>query len=177
MHSLPFGALKTAGAVGGNSLAVCPNSTPTCTCSETLPRPTRATKRACTWGQLGARFSIRETVATRGSCCTSNCRPYSHSKPTWCKGYPNLCLYEKGPLPPSDRIKSSFPIEVVGWPGDGFTIDSEMSGSKARHGTLKACATAAGRSESLVWDSLLRTTDRCRLRVGRQLFVTSAVSR
>ena len=33
-----------------------------------------------------------------------------------------------------------------GCPGDEFTIDSEMSGSKARHGTLKACATSLRRS-------------------------------
>jgi hypothetical protein len=32
-----------------------------------------------------------------------------------------------------------------------------MSGSKARHSTLKACATSPGRLESLVWDSLLAT--------------------
>ena len=30
---------------------------------------------------------------------------------------------------------------IVGCPGDKFTIDSEMSGSKARHSTLKARAT------------------------------------
>ena len=29
-----------------------------------------------------------------------------------------------------------------------------MSGSKARHGTLKACATSPGRQERFVWDSL-----------------------
>ena len=34
------------------------------------------------------------------------------------------------------------------------SIDSKMSGSKARHGTLKACATSPGRSKSLVWYSL-----------------------
>ena len=34
-------------------------------------------------------------------------------------------------------------------------MDSEMSGPKARHGTLKACPTSPGLSESLVWDSLL----------------------
>ena len=82
-RGLPSGDPKTAGAVGANSLVGCRNSTPTCTCSATLPPPIRATKRAYTWGQRAARSFIRETVATRGSCCTRNCRPYSRSKPTW----------------------------------------------------------------------------------------------
>ena len=66
--------------------------------------------------------------------------------------------------------------ELIGLGSEDNTIDSEMSGSKARHSTLKACttsrldvatngdtarkdacATSPGRSESLVlvWDSLL----------------------
>ena len=38
---------------------------------------------------------------------------------------------------------------LVDCPDDKCTIDAEMSGSKARHSTLKACATSQG-SESLV---------------------------
>ena len=47
--------------------------------------------------------------------------------------------------------------ELIGLGSEDNTIDSEMSGSKARQSTLKACATSPGRSESLVlvWDSLL----------------------
>ena len=48
---------------------------------------------------------------------------------------------------------------LVVCPGDEFTIDSEMSGSKARHSTVKARATSPGDQEILSGDSLLGLID------------------
>ena len=50
-------------------------------------------------------------------------------------------------VPASERF-------IVDCCGDKFTIDSEMSGSKATWRTLSACARSPGRSESL-WDSFV----------------------
>ena len=60
--------------------------------------------------------------------------------------------------PESRIIRRPGSSALVDCPGDEFTIDSEMSGSKARHSTLKACATSPGQSESLVWDRLLEAS-------------------
>ena len=60
--------------------------------------------------------------------------------------------------PESRIIRRPGSSALVDCPGDEFTIDSEMSGSKARHSTLKACATSSGQSESLVWDRLLEAS-------------------
>ena len=60
--------------------------------------------------------------------------------------------------PESRIIRRPDSSALVDCPGDEFTIDSEMSGSKARHSTLKACATSPGQSESLVWDRLLEAS-------------------
>ena len=60
--------------------------------------------------------------------------------------------------PESRIIRRPGSSALVDCPGDEFTIDSEMSGSKARHSKLKACATSPGQSESLVWDRLLEAS-------------------
>ena len=60
--------------------------------------------------------------------------------------------------PESRIIRRPGSSALVDCPGDEFTIDSEMSGSKARHSTLKAFATSPGQSESLVWDRLLEAS-------------------
>ena len=52
--------------------------------------------------------------------------------------------------------RSELPLTFTyhGCPGDEFTIDAEMSGWKARHRTLQACATSPG-PESVVCDGVL----------------------
>ena len=57
--------------------------------------------------------------------------------------------------------------ELVGCPGDEFTMDSEMSGSKARHSTLKACTTSPGRSETFCLGQLTRLAFGCLPRQAR----------
>ena len=51
-------------------------------------------------------------------------------------------------------------------------MDSEMSGFRARHGTLKARAPSPGRWEWFVWDSLLvqATAEQAALEVPRSRF-------
>ena len=84
----------------------------------------------------------------------------------WRKGREALAGYDVvrfGLAPPREalyerirqRAETMFGGKLVDCSGDGFTVDLEMSGSKARHGTLKACATSPGPSESVVRDSPL----------------------
>ena len=84
----------------------------------------------------------------------------------WRKGREALTGYDVlrlGLAPPREalyerirrRAENMFGGGLVGCSGDEFTVDLEMSGSKARHGTLKACATSPGPSESVVRDSPL----------------------
>ena len=84
----------------------------------------------------------------------------------WRKGREALAGYDVlrlGLAPPREalyerirrRAENMFGGGLVGCSGDEFTVDLEMSGSKARHGTLKACATSPGPSESVVRDSPL----------------------
>ena len=84
----------------------------------------------------------------------------------WRKGREALAGYDVlrlGLAPPREalyerirqRAETMFGGGLVDCSGDELTVDLEMSGSQARHGTLKACATSPGPSESVVRDSPL----------------------
>ncbi len=84
----------------------------------------------------------------------------------WKKGREGLAGYEVirlGLAPPRDalyerirqRAENMFGGGLVHCSGGEFTVDSEMSGSKVRHDTLKARATSLEPSESATWDTPL----------------------